>query len=132
MADYALAEETGEAAGWDMRRRWLADFAALSADQARPVQAFVARDHAVSQVIGYNKGRSVPDAARRDRFPAFQAGIQRFWREQQFRVAAWATYEPPLKLRPSVRSMSFPTMARTHRRAASQAARRRTRQRWDG
>ena len=91
MADYALAEETGEAAGRDMRHGWLADFAVLSADQARPVQAFVARDHAASQVIGYNKGAML-FLMLRDEIgsPAFQAGIQRFWREQQFRVAAWS------------------------------------------
>src|SRR5665647_2196735 len=56
MADYALAEESGEAAAREMRRRWLADFTTLPAEQARPVRDFVARDHAASQVIGYNKG----------------------------------------------------------------------------
>ena len=38
MADYALAEESGEAAAREMRRRWLADFATLPAGQARPVK----------------------------------------------------------------------------------------------
>jgi hypothetical protein len=91
MADYALAEETGEAVARDMRHRWLADFAVLSGEQARPVQAFIARNHAASQVIGYNKGAML-FLMLRDEIgsPAFQAGIQRFWREQQFRVAAWS------------------------------------------
>lgn len=91
MADYALAEESGEATGRDMRQRWVADFTTLSADQARPVRAFVARDHGASQVIGYNKGAML-FLMLRDEIgaPAFQAGIQSFWRDQQFRVAAWS------------------------------------------
>jgi hypothetical protein len=91
MADYAVAEEAGEGEARDMRRRWLADFATLSADQARPVEEFVARDHAASQVIGYNKGAML-FLMLRDEIgsQAFRAGIQRFWGEQQFRVAAWS------------------------------------------
>ena len=91
MADYALAEQSGEGAAREMRRRWLADFATLSADQAQPVQAFVARDHGASQVIGYNKGAML-FLMLRDEIgsAAFQAGIQRFWHKQQFRVAAWS------------------------------------------
>ena len=91
MADYALAEQAGEAAAREMRRRWLADFAMLSAQQARPVQAFVARDHGASQVIGYNKGAML-FLMLRDEIgsAAFHGGIRRFWHEQQFRVAAWS------------------------------------------
>ena len=91
MADYALAEETGEVAAREMRRRWLADFATLPAEQARPVKDFVARDHAASQVIGYNKGAML-FLMLRDEIgsQAFRAGIQRFWVNQQFRVAAWS------------------------------------------
>ena len=91
MADYALAEESGEGAAREMRRRWLADFATLPAEQARPVKDFVARDHAASQVIGYNKGAML-FLMLRDEIgsQAFRAGIQRFWMNQQFRVAAWS------------------------------------------
>jgi Aminopeptidase N len=91
MADYALAEESGEVAAREMRRRWLADFATLPAEQARPVKDFVARDHAASQVIGYNKGAML-FLMLRDEIgsQAFRAGIQRFWVNQQFRVAAWS------------------------------------------
>ncbi len=91
MADYALAEETGEAAAREMRRRWLADFTTLSPEQARAVEAFVSRQHESSQVIGYNKGAML-FLMLRDEIgaPAFQAGIQRFWREQRYKVAAWS------------------------------------------
>jgi aminopeptidase N len=91
MADYALAEESGEVAAREMRRRWIADFATLPAEQARPVKDFVARDHAASQVIGYNKGAML-FLMLRDEIgsQAFRAGIQRFWVNQQFRVAAWS------------------------------------------
>lgn len=91
MADYALAEEASDAEARDMRRRWLADFATLSADQAQPVESFVARDHAAAQVIGYNKGAML-FLMLRDEIgtEAFRAGIRRFWAEQQFRVAAWS------------------------------------------
>jgi aminopeptidase N len=90
MADYALAEATNEAAAQEMRRRWLADFAVLPAEQDRPVQAFVARGHTASQVIGYNKGAML-FLMLRDEIGsvAFEAGIQHFWREQQFEVASW-------------------------------------------
>jgi hypothetical protein len=91
MADYALAEESGDVAAREMRRRWIADFATLPAEQARPVKDFVARDHAASQVIGYNKGAML-FLMLRDEIgsQAFRAGIQRFWVNQQFRVAAWS------------------------------------------
>lgn len=91
MADYALAEESGEVAEREMRRRWLADFATLPAEQARPVKDFVARDHAAAQVIGYNKGTML-FLMLRDEIgsQAFRTAIQRFWVNQQFRVAAWS------------------------------------------
>ena len=91
MADYALAEEAGEKEAREMRRRWLADFTTLSTEQAQPVKNFVARDHMASQVIGYNKGAML-FLMLRDEIgsQAFRAGIQRFWANQQFRVAAWS------------------------------------------
>ncbi len=86
-----LAEESGEAAAREMRRRWLADFATLPAGQAQPVKDFVARDHAASQVIGYNKGAML-FLMLRDEIgsQAFRAGIRRFWANQKFHVAAWS------------------------------------------
>jgi hypothetical protein len=91
MADYALAEAAGEKEAREMRRRWLADFTTLSTEQAQPVKNFVARDHTASQVIGYNKGAML-FLMLRDEIgsQAFRAGIQRFWANQQFRVAAWS------------------------------------------
>ena len=89
--DYALAEESGEAAAREMRRRWLADFSTLPAEQARPLKDFVARDHTAFQVIGYNKGAMLFLMLRDEIGPqAFRAGIQRFWMNRQFRVAAWS------------------------------------------
>ncbi len=90
VADYALAEESGEAAAREMRRRWLADFAMLPAEQARSVKDFVARSHTASQVIGYNKGAML-FLMLRDEIgsEAFRTGIQRFWTNRQFRAAAW-------------------------------------------
>ena len=89
--DYALAEESGEAAAREMRRRWLADFSTLPPEQARPLKDFVARDHTAFQVIGYNKGAMLFLMLRDEIGPqAFRAGIQRFWMNRQFRVAAWS------------------------------------------
>jgi aminopeptidase N len=90
MADYALAEESGEAAAREMRRRWLADFAMLPAEQARPVKDFVARSHTASQVTGYNKGAML-FLMLRDEIgsEAFRAGLQRFWMNRRFHVASW-------------------------------------------
>lgn len=90
MADYALAEAAGGTAAQEMRRRWLSDFAVLPPQQDRPVTTFVSRDHAASQVIGYNKGAML-FLMLRDEIgaPAFDAGIKRFWRERQFTRAGW-------------------------------------------
>jgi aminopeptidase N len=91
MADYALAEMAGDAEALEMRRGWLADFTVLPAAQDRPIVSFVVRDHAASQVIGYSKGAMLFVMLRDEiGVPAFQAGLRRFWREQQFQVAAWS------------------------------------------
>ena len=91
MADYALAEMASDAEAREMRRRWLADFAVLPATQDRPLASFVVRGHAASQVIGYNKGAMLFLMLRDEiGVPAFQAGLRRFWRKQQFQVAAWS------------------------------------------
>ena len=91
MADYALAEMAGDTEAREMRRGWLADFAVLPAAQDRPVVSFVVRGHAASQVIGYSKGAMLFVMLRDEiGVPAFQAGLRRFWREQQFHVAAWS------------------------------------------
>src|SRR5262249_18983331 len=91
MADYALAEMAGDAEAREMRRGWLADFAVLPASQDRPIVSFVVRGHAASQVIGYSKGAMLFVMLRDEiGVPAFQAGLRRFWREQQFQVAAWS------------------------------------------
>lgn len=90
MADYALAERSGDVAAREMRRRWLADFATLPADQARPLKDFVARDHTASQVIGYNKGAMLFFMLRDEiGSAAFRAGLQRFWLNRKFHVASW-------------------------------------------
>ena len=91
MADYALAEAAGATAAREMRRRWLSDFAVLPGAQDQPVTTFVSRGHAASQVIGYNKGAMLFLMLRDELgVAAFEAGIRRFWREQQFKVAAWS------------------------------------------
>jgi len=91
MADYALAEESGEAAAREMRHRWLVDFTTLPVGQAKSLKDFVARDHAASQITGYNKGAML-FLMLRDEIgsEAFRAGIQRFWANQKFHVAAWS------------------------------------------
>ena len=91
MADYALVEMAGDAEAREMRRGWLADFAVLPTAQDRPIVSFVVRGHAASQVIGYCKGAMLFVMLRDEiGVPAFQAGLRRFWREQQFQVAAWS------------------------------------------
>jgi hypothetical protein len=94
MADYAYKEDEGEAAAQEMRLTWLRDFAALPAERDRPLRAFTSRTHDASQIVGYNKAAflflMLRDEISRD---AFDAGIRRFWSQQQFQRASWADLE---------------------------------------
>jgi hypothetical protein len=91
MADYAGKERESAEAAREMRQRWLRDFAAVPAGEHASLASFRSRTHGAEAAVGYGKAAMV-FLMLRDEIgsPAFQAGIQRFWREQQFRVAAWS------------------------------------------
>lgn len=90
MADYAFKEDAGEHEAQAMRMAWLRDFAAVRPGDDRPLSAFVSRRHGADQAIGYGKTAFVffmlRDLLGEKRF---RAGLQRFWLEHRFRVAAW-------------------------------------------
>jgi len=90
MADYAYKEQAGEDAAREMRLGWLRDLAAVPPGQDRPLAAFTSRTHGTSQIVGYNKCAMV-FLMLRDLLgtQAFDRALQRFWREQKFRIASW-------------------------------------------
>ena len=90
MADYALAQDKGEAEARSMRIKWLRDYAALPAQRDRPVRAFKSKQHQASQVIGYNKLAFIFHMlANEIGEPAFADGLQRFWIRHVYGKAAW-------------------------------------------
>ena len=91
MADYAYKEQDGAPAARSLRLDWLRDFGAVPAGQDAPLRAFTARSHGTSQIVGYHKAAFV-FLMLRDTLgaSAFDAGLQRFWREQRFQRASWA------------------------------------------
>jgi aminopeptidase N len=91
MADYTYKEQEGAEAAREARLGFLRDVASVPPGQDTPLRAFVSRSHGTSQVVGYHKGaflffmlRDLVGKA------AFDRGVQRFWREHQFRRASWA------------------------------------------
>jgi hypothetical protein len=74
-----------------MRLRWLRDYAALPAEEDRPLTSFHGRSHAASQVVGYHKAAAL-FVMLRDLIghEAFDAGIRRFWSEHRFQAATWS------------------------------------------
>jgi hypothetical protein len=94
MADYAYKEDEGEAAAQEMRLSWLRDFVALPAERDQPLRAFTSRTHDASQIVGYDKAAflflMLRDEISRD---AFDAGLRRFWSQQQFHHASWMELE---------------------------------------
>jgi hypothetical protein len=91
MADYTYKEREGADAAREARLGFLRDMAAVPTGQDAPLREFVSRTHGTSQVVGYHKGAFL-FLMLRDHlgFEAFDRGIQRFWRDQQFRRASWA------------------------------------------
>ncbi len=94
MADYTYKEQEGPDAARDARLDLLRDIAAIPPGQDTPLRQFASRSHGTSQIVGYHKGTFL-FLMLRDLLgtPAFDAGLQRFWRDQQFRVAGWADLE---------------------------------------
>jgi hypothetical protein len=90
MADYAFAERAGDDKAREMRLRWLRDYAALPANEDRPLASFHGRSHAASQVVGYHKAAALfvmlRDLIGRE---AFDDGIRRFWSEHRSKAATW-------------------------------------------
>ena len=91
MADYTYKEQEGADAAREVRLGLLRDLAAVPPGQDTPLRQFTARSHGTSQIVGYHKA-TLLFVMLRDLIgtAAFDAGLQRFWREHQFRRASWA------------------------------------------
>jgi hypothetical protein len=91
MADYNYKEQEGTEAAREARLGLLRDLAAIPPGQDTPLRQFTARSHGTSQIVGYHKA-TLLFVMLRDLIgtAAFDAGLQRFWREHQFRQASWA------------------------------------------
>jgi hypothetical protein len=94
MADYTYKEQAGPEAAREARLELLRDIAAIPAGQDKPLRRFTSRSHGTSQIVGYHKGTFL-FLMLRDLLgtSVFDAGLQRFWRDQQFRTASWADLE---------------------------------------
>jgi aminopeptidase N len=90
MADYTYKERESPEAARTMRLDWLRNLTAVAPGADRPLAEFTARTHGTSQIVGYDKGAMLFFMLR-DRIgnDAFDQGLQRFWREQRYRVASW-------------------------------------------
>lgn len=90
LADYALAEESGDEAARTMRLGWLRNIAALPPAQDMPVERFTAKSHDATQVVGYDKVAFIFRMLESEvGEAAFAAGLRRFWEDHRFRVANW-------------------------------------------
>jgi aminopeptidase N len=91
MADYAYKEREGADAAREARLGLLRDLAAVPPGQDTPLRQFTARSHGTSQIVGYHKA-TLLFVMLRDLIgtAAFDAGLERFWGEHQFRRASWA------------------------------------------
>ena len=91
MADYTYQEREGAGAAREARLGLLRDLAAVPPGQDTPLRQFTARSHGTSQIVGYHKA-TLLFVMLRDLIGtvAFDAGLQRFWKEHQFRQASWA------------------------------------------
>lgn len=90
LADYAYREDAGAEAAKLMREGWLRDYAAVPAEQDRPLRSFVSRRHGADQAIGYNKTAFVFFMLRDEiGEAAFVAGLRTFWQRHSSGVASW-------------------------------------------
>ncbi|HSN39236.1 MAG TPA: M1 family aminopeptidase, partial [Burkholderiales bacterium] len=91
MADYYYKERDSAAAAREMRLAWLRDFAAVPADEQRPLTAFRSRAHGAEAAVGYGKAAMVFFMLR-DTIgeEAFRRGIRLFWERCKFKVASWS------------------------------------------
>ena len=90
MADYAHAEQHGEARALEMRLNWLRELSGIPPEADRPLAEFTARHHGVSQAVGYNKAAMLFVMLRERIGPdAFYAGLRSFWETHRFATAGW-------------------------------------------
>ncbi len=90
LADYAYKEDAGADAAREMRVSWLRDLAAVPVAEDTALEAFTARHHGISSIVGYDKSAMVflmlEDEIGR---PAFERGLRLLWRRYRFRTASW-------------------------------------------
>lgn len=90
MADYAATERRDAQAAQAMRLDWLRDYAALPAERDTAVNAFKAKEHDASQIVGYGKVALIFHMLRGELGEeVFTAGIRRFWEAFRFKDASW-------------------------------------------
>ncbi|RUR32181.1 M1 family peptidase [Vreelandella andesensis] len=88
LADYALAEQRGEAE--TVRRRWLADLAALPNSQEVALAAFRGAPDSAGRLIGYQHGAMLFHMLRqRIGDEAFDRGLRHLANEWMHRTADW-------------------------------------------
>jgi hypothetical protein len=88
MADYALAEQRGEAR--ETRYRWLLDLAALPPGLDRALVTFQGGNQGADRIVGYNRGAMMFHMLnRRIGAQAFDAGTRLFSQRHMFQVATW-------------------------------------------
>ncbi|UXZ54272.1 hypothetical protein LOS15_15910 [Halomonas sp. 7T] len=88
LADYALAEQRGE--DDDMRRRWLADLAALPSRQETALMDFRGSPDPAGRLIGYQHGAMLFHMLRqRIGDEAFDLGLRHFADQWMHRTADW-------------------------------------------
>ncbi len=91
MADYALAEDSGEQAAREMRSGWLRNLNALPKERDIAVARFVSKTHDSSQAVGYDKTALIFHMLRQEiGSEAFHAGLRSFWETRRFKVAGWS------------------------------------------
>ena len=90
MADYAYKESESADAARAMRLGWLRDFAALPVASRQTLASFRSRTHGAAAAVGYGKAAML-FVMLRDLLgeQQFRAGLQLFWQQQRFRIAAW-------------------------------------------
>lgn len=94
MADYGYALRDDPDSARSMRLGWLRELSAIPEQQTIALADFSARRHAVSQAVGYGKSAML-FVMLEDQIgqAAFERAVQRFWRENRFRIAGWETLQ---------------------------------------
>jgi aminopeptidase N len=90
MADYAFSQKRDVNNAKLMRTEWLRDYAALPPSRDHSVRSFISREHAASQIIGYNKVAFIFHMlSNKVGKENFKHSIRSFWNQHKFQTAGW-------------------------------------------